>query len=461
MGKRLRQSWQQASFASGHSLIVVLGGASLIRLLLAPYHGFVTDLQDYVNWGLLVDHHFLHVYSLSSGEPFYALPNYPPLGMYLYGLMTALYFGIAHVIGSQPTTQVSASPTLSMWMKFPAILADLGVIAIISALARRVLSSRWALVAAASYAFSPAILFDGAFWGQTDGISLLPLLLALLFAVRRRGIWAGVLFGMAIMLKPQPVIFAPLLLLYLWRWAGWRQATYAIIALWLISLVCCAPYLLPPHPEMLAFYQNTSIWTQAGHASDGAFNLWWLLGAGRSATVAYLGPLSPANVGYAVFLVIGLVVLIGIWQVCSEQRLILGAALVALAFFVVTPLQHERYLFPSLVLFLIAGCSEKRNIWFYAVASITTFCNMVIMLVVNSPDFAVRPGFWQDVVLQHLAVITLTTIALALVNTGLLLIVIAAYLRSTPGRPNTSIAVSVPLALPGKVTAADPPVQEA
>ena len=109
--------------------------------------------------------------------------------------------------------------------------------------------------------------------------------------------------------------------------------------------------------------------------------------------------------------------------------IILYPTFIALAFFVVTPLQHERYLYPALALFLITGLAEKKHWWFYAVASITTFCNMVVILVMNSPDFAVQPGFWRDFVLQHLATITLTTIALALVNIGLLIIVITAYLR--------------------------------
>ncbi|HEU5200996.1 MAG TPA: glycosyltransferase family 39 protein [Ktedonobacterales bacterium] len=457
MSTYLRHSWQWASSKERRGLIAVLGGALLVRLLVAPYHGFVIDLQDYVTWGLLVDHHFLHIYSLSSGAPVYALPNYPPLAMYLYGLMTGLYFGAAQLVGIHASSQVANEPLLSAWIKLPAILADLGAVWLLYRLARSVLPERTVLLAAASYAFSPAIVFDGAFWGETDALSLLPLLLALLFAARRRGIWAGILFGVAIMLKPQPVIFAPLLLLYLWRWAGRRQAISALGALCLVSLVCCAPYLLPPRPELLALYQNTSIWARVGHASDGAFNLWWLLDAGHSATAAYLGSLSPTSIGYALFLAIELLALIGVWRDGSEQRLFLGAALVALAFFVVAPLQHERYLYPALALFLIAGFSQKRSRWFYVVASITAFCNMVIVLVINSPDFAVHPGFWQNVVLQHLAVVTFTTIGLALVNIVLLLAVITAYLRSGRGPANPSIAAASPLALSSAVTTPDPP----
>ena len=456
MSTYLRHSWQWARGKERRSPLAVLGGALLIRLLLAPYHGFVIDLQDYATWGLLVDHHFLHIYSLSSGAPVYALPNYPPLAMYLYGLMTGLYFGAAQLAGIHASSQVANEPLLSAWIKLPAILADLGTVWVLYRLARGVLSERKALLVAASYAFSPAIVFDGALWGETDALSLLPLLLALLFAARRRGRWAGVLFGVAIMLKPQPVIFAPLLLLYLWRWAGWRQAVSALAALCLVSLICCAPYLLPPHPEMLAWYQNTSVWAQVGHASDGAFNLWWLLGSERSATAAYLGLLSPTSLGYAFFLAIELLALIGIWRDGAEQRLFLGAALAALAFFVVMPLQHERYLYPSLALFLTTGFTQKRNLWFYAVASSTAFCNMVVVLVINSPDFAAHPGFWQNVVLQHLAVVTLTTIALALVNIVLLLIVIIVYLRPMRARPDPSIAAASPLVLSEGVTTPDP-----
>src|SRR5215831_14692633 len=81
MSNDVSSLWRWRLTGAGKKLLALLVAAILARLLLAPAHGFVIDLQDHVEWGLLVDHHFLHVYSLSSGKPFYALPNYPPLAM--------------------------------------------------------------------------------------------------------------------------------------------------------------------------------------------------------------------------------------------------------------------------------------------------------------------------------------------------------------------------------------------
>ncbi|MGH2485662.1 MAG: hypothetical protein ACRDHE_06595 [Ktedonobacterales bacterium] len=51
-------------------------------------------------------------------------------------------------------------------------------------------------------------------------MTMLPLLLALVFAQRRRGVWAGIALPLAALFKPTVLIFAPLMLVSLWRWAG-------------------------------------------------------------------------------------------------------------------------------------------------------------------------------------------------------------------------------------------------
>lgn len=437
--RRLRQ-WRGTP--AGRKFVALLALALLIRLLLAPFFGVYHDLQDYVNWGLLFDQHPLGFYALSSGWSPFEAPNYPPLMIYLCGALTGAYFGAAGVLGLHASALVAEAPLLVVWMKLPAILSDLGVVSVLYLLARRAFSERGALVIAASYAFSPAILFDSAFWGQTDSIPVLFLLLALLCTLRSSGIWAGVLFGLALVLKLQAIIFAPLILLYLWRWAGWKQVLHAASSMAVVALVTCAPYLLPPSPGLLALYGNLQKWANAGHASDHAFNLWFLLGASRVPSQPFVAFFSPTSLGLTLFFTVFLLALAGIWKARSAQVLFLAAALVSVAFFVVMTLQHERYLYPAVALALAAALYAQRGWSLYVVASVTLFLNMLLIVMTTLPD---QFGLSRAAADHWSGAIIGAALALALVNIWLLGRMIVSYLltlRQHSAAPASSAAVA-------------------
>ncbi len=425
------------------SLSLLLLLALLVRLVLAPYHGFTGDMQTYISWGQLFDSHPLHVYSLGAAlDP---AVSYPPLGIYFMGIWTGLYFGAAHLLGAHPIVLARQSGALAFWMKLPDTAADLGVIVILYRLARQQFSERMALIAAASYAFNPAMLFDGPLWGQTDAIIVLLLLLSLLATLRKQAILAGMLLAAAFLFKPQPVVFIPVVVVYLWRWAGWQEGLQALGSILLTSLVVCAPYLIPPKLEILAFLHNFTSWSQSQnppYASPSAFNLWWLLGSSRNYTAPFLGPFSPQVIGDALFFAILLVAQANIWRDASASRFFLGAALVGLAFFDVTVLQHERYLYQALALFFVAGLTIRPARRWYVIASLTTFGNMAVMLVLfdRSGDF----GPWRDALLQIQTIyvlLWLSTFLIALVNLGLLVRVLLTMRPQMLRRPSMEDAL--------------------
>jgi hypothetical protein len=432
-----KRLWQWCGTPEGRAFIALLSLALLIRLVLAPFFGFYPDLQDYVNWGLVFDQHPLSFYALTSNAPTYDLPNYPPLMIYLCGLLTGSYFGAARLLGIQAPSLVSQAPQLVAWMKLPTIVFDLGTITVLYALARRAFPGKGALLITASYAFSPAILCDGVFWGQTDGIPVLLILLALLCTLGSSGIWAGVFFALAITFNLQSVIFVPLFLLYLWRWAGLKQALRAISSLGVVGVAICSPYLLPPSPGMLAFYGILKNWAAASHGSENAFNLWFLLAPRQDPSRPYFAFFSPTSLGLLLFFAILLLVLIGIWKDRSAQMLFFGAALTTVAFFVVTTLQHERYLYPTVALALAAALAAKRNWLFYVAPGITLFVNLLVVLLINGPyNFGLSRDFayqWNDAVIG-------VSLAIALVNIWLLGRMVVTYLRSVRNVPAANAA---------------------
>jgi hypothetical protein len=138
MAERLRWLVDWSRTSDGNRLLTLLALALGVRLVLAPFHGFFHDLQAYVTWGQLLDHDFFHFYTVaaSTNVPTY-LPNYPPLTVYLYGLLDGAYIAVAHLFTPQPTLSVAASPLLAVYMKLPVCAADLALVGIIYTQARR------------------------------------------------------------------------------------------------------------------------------------------------------------------------------------------------------------------------------------------------------------------------------------------------------------------------------------
>src|SRR5262249_51149198 len=151
---------------------------------------------------------------------------------------------------------VTHSYLLTALIKLPPIICDLGIMIAMYWLIRGLASVRWALLGVASFAFSPYILSIGATWGQQDADYVFVALLAIVLAIRQRPVWAGVLSGAAIMLKPMPIFLVPLILVYIWRSGGVRAALRYGGSFSASALVISFPYLLPPRPEILAFLHN-------------------------------------------------------------------------------------------------------------------------------------------------------------------------------------------------------------
>jgi Gpi18-like mannosyltransferase len=417
-------------------LALVLLVAVAVRLALAPRGELLWDLETYVKWGGDWLKHPADAYTVSEA-------NYPPLTLYLFGAVVALYSFLTHLL-HQPGALDVHVPLLSLLAKLPTLLTDVGTVVLLYGLLRREAGERWALGAAAVYALSPAVLLDGVVWGQTDSIPIFFLLLGLVAIFSGRYGWAGVLFGLAMMLKPQPIIFGPVLLLYVYRSAGWRPALLALGTASATMLAICAPYLIPPHPQMLVFYDNTvasfhiphliasqDTLAPPGAVSWNAYNLWWLLGPDRSYQALLLGPLSASTVGTALFLGLLALALAGIWRDQARGRLYAALSLVAVGFFTVETLQHERYMFPALAFLLLAVAYNQRYILPGVVAQLAVFLNIgyvaIWYLATHAYERAALPWY----LLGHTHPELLAALAWAVV--GLCLGLVALYAADSEG----------------------------
>ena len=102
-------------------------------------------------------------------------------------------------------------------MKLWPILFDLAGAALLYLYAKKRLGVFPALFLAVLYALNPAVLVNGAAWGQADSVLTFFLLVCCIFAMERKWQFALPVYVTAVLLKPQALLFGPVLLIWLLR----------------------------------------------------------------------------------------------------------------------------------------------------------------------------------------------------------------------------------------------------
>ena len=126
--------------------------------------------------------------------------DYPP------GYMYVLYF-VGKLNGLFPAPRFQL-----LMVKLPSIAADIGTAYFIYRLASERLSDRAAMLIALLYAFNPLVVLDSSAWGQIDSILALIAVACFWQVYRDKMGWAAVLYGIGILVKPQMLLFAPVML---------------------------------------------------------------------------------------------------------------------------------------------------------------------------------------------------------------------------------------------------------
>jgi Gpi18-like mannosyltransferase len=299
---------------------------------------------------------FLHAEGLAGAYIYDG--DYMPLRLYLLaGLskLNVLFGGEFH----DPLPAVTKT-----LIKLPGLLADLATLVVMVYF----LHAKWGNQAGSSgriqrkcftipllYALSPPVWMNVAWWGQVDALLLLPLLLMVLVLDRSDGRWSWLCWGIALLIKPQAIIFAPLLYFATLRLHGARGfVPGATISTGIFSLVSLPLILAEQGPGLAQAYLGSV--GRFPKLNIGAYNLWYLLTGGASGDDQQLlfGLLSYRTIGLLLMAGAALLVAAGLLRRADQQTRLLAAGVLALSFFVLPTQIHERYLF--LVLVFLALC---------------------------------------------------------------------------------------------------------
>ena len=109
------------------------------------------------------------------------------------------------------------NPYFILLLKLPSIIADIATSYFIYKLAKKYLSAEVSLLLSVFYIFNPAIFIDSTFWGQVDHFFAFPIVLAVFLLSEKKIGFSSAVFTAAVLMKPQGIIFLPILFFELVR----------------------------------------------------------------------------------------------------------------------------------------------------------------------------------------------------------------------------------------------------
>lgn len=366
---------------SGRLPVLLFFSAALLFRIIAAIlsKGFDTDTACFAAWSE-------RVYS-TGFSGFYSpdvFTDYPPGYIYLLYPIGALrnmlsipYYSSFHLL----------------LLRFPAILCDLlSGVAIFRLAQKKWKDTLLPYLFAAAYLFNPVVLLNAAVWGQVDSIYTFLLILTCLFLCEGKTIPSYFLFFIGILIKPQMIIFAPVLFIGFLQHVVLRKFTWQKL-LWnvfaglsgiLLDLLLILPFGLG---TVLSQYLGTV--TSYPYAAVNACNFWGLLGQNWiSQDTSFLG------ISYAVYGYIGIavfVILTLIYAFRNKQNRTMYPLLCSLlmsGIFVFSVRMHERYLYPAVILLLFACIFQPSKELFLAYCgfSIFHFYNTAFVLYCYDPN---------------------------------------------------------------------------
>lgn len=362
---------------------ILIGSALLTKTVLALcMPGYPADTGTFSSWAL-------EAYRLGPAgfyRPEY-FADYPPGYIYILYLIGAL----SHILNAN-----SGTPTFLLLLKLPAIAADLCGVLILYRMGTIGLESprsakngifpnnlSWIWIAPILWLLSPLATFNSSVWGQVDSIFSLTLLVAFWKLESGKRITAAALFAVAVLLKPQALLVAPLALIYLatLRPFNIRSLLGPIISFLITATILTIPFAIRQHPLWIFSLYGTTLGSY-DFATLNAANLWYLAGLNWAPTATLCLGLPVYLWGWILSIPALTFVCFCLFKNKSRGGWLLSAYATYVLFFCLAARMHERYLFPAALLGLGAFqiSRDRRLLWAAVAASLICFLDIFVTM---------------------------------------------------------------------------------
>ena len=352
--------------------VAVMVVAFLLRVIIGGvYHGHEQDMSCFIAWADMVYNDGFHKFYETMTE------GYPP------GYIYILYvIGWLRHLFSIPWD----SATSDILTKMPSILTDMGMGYLIYKVASEKFRETGAALLAAVYLFCPAILLDSVVWGQTDSIYVVFIAWMFYLIAKKKLIPSYFLFALAILLKPQAMMFAPVLIygiidhVFLQDF-NWKK--FGInLGMGLTAILCMVISVLPYGlQKVISLYTNTV--GSFEYASVYAYNFWTLCGKNWISQGETKFGLTYQTWG-TIFILLIIIATVFISFRCKKTEAkysYIGAVLI-IGIFMFSVRMHERYMYPAMAFLLLAYVMKPRRDVFilYCLSAMHFFYNVAHVL---------------------------------------------------------------------------------
>lgn len=339
--------------------------ALFLRLFIAiVLPSFSGDLSLFKDWAAAAGKNLITVYSNSRNA------DYPPLYMYVLA-----------VVGKLGNTSAFSS-YYTLLLKLPSIFADIVTSILIYRVAGKHLSRNMSIILAAFYLFNPAVLVNSSIWGQVDSFFTMLLVLGVYMLLEGRVGISGVFFTAAVLMKPQGIIFLPILFFELVRLKSVKEfVKTALISLTTAALIALPFMLTNGVTWIFKLYSGTV--GEYPYASVNAFNFFSLIGKNYAKDTGTILGISYHNLGMAAIVLVTILTFV-IYLKGNNKNFVSAVALIEISgVFTFASSMHERYLFPAVALSVLAYIylKDKRILALIIGFSITVFSNTYYVLL--------------------------------------------------------------------------------
>lgn len=317
----------------------IIGGLGCMSAFFILGNGFWGDLRLYQIW--IADALKYGPFDFYHNSPTF---NYLPLIVYFFYVYGQIA-GLVGLAGNQLALKIVVSLSLPAmaWLVWH-FLTKFGGISGASPGDRRK-----ALPVFLLFGFNLAVLYNPVIWGQTEALLALFLLGSVYLIYRKNYWWALILLGLGLLLKLQAIMAGPLLLILVWKKAGWRTTVRGVG----LSAFVCLALAMPVFGFQLS---QISKYVFQGELGGQTVNY------SRAYNFSYLTNynFNPSNL----VMVIGLSVIILVYLALARLIVVrelpvftinLMLVLAIAVFFSFAIKMHERYLYYTLPFFLLAS----------------------------------------------------------------------------------------------------------
>ena len=405
---------------------VLLFVGLVTRLLLIPLSGFKADIAFWKGWGLAAADRGIQWMIMNTNY------NYPPGFAYILWLINKAYalFKNPYQIGDYWN---STNIFYLFLIKSLTIVADLFIVFLIIKIGQIIFKNKSEIrlapqcpkdevknpnipkMLALFYFLNPAVIYDGAVWGQVDQIGLVFFLTSIYFLMKNRVVISTIFFTLSYLFKFQSIIFIPLFYVFVFRKFSFSEAVKSAGVALCVFLLTTAPFVI--HHQMDSVIRLLTInFDWFPWYSLNAFNMWWLAsgsnGMGLTDKHLVFGILSAKQVGFYLFTFVYFIGTVAVFFSKKEalmENFLKSCGLAVFGFFMLLTQSHERYLFPLVGLLPLMWMYESygsnkanrsdggnKNLLFfstfYLLLSMFFFLNMYLSMGWNYPD-QVIPAF--------------------------------------------------------------------